>query len=249
MIPTALEPGRASVSFTGPIDRVSFFAEQRRRRRQSAVYSLLCLIVAAGLGIVVSAFLSPLVMLIAGGALELAARLGVAPVRLLAAAHAIGDWAAAQSALIGAVIDGLDRAKGWPQYRALLAQGLGLAQVFLPGMAAMAVIWLWIRGLIRRSGMEDLALALKARAPRGDHEERQLGNLVEEMALAAGLPAPRLLVVDTTVANAAAIGKSHRDATILVTRGLLDRFDRAETEGIVAHLMGSIGNGDLGVVR
>jgi Zn-dependent protease with chaperone function len=249
MTDPALATERPTASLAGPVDRVSFFAEQQRRRGQSVVYSALCLVVAAGLGIVVSAFLSPLVMLIAGGLLELAARLGLAPAQLLAAAHAIGAWAAQQSALIGAVIDGLDRANGWPQYRALLTQALGVAQVFLPGMAAMAVIWLWIRALVRRSGMADLVLALQARPPGDDLEERQLGNLVEEMALAAGLPPPRLLVVDADAANAAAIGTSHKDATILVTRGLLERCDRAETAAIVAHLMGSIGNGDLGVVR
>ena len=80
-----------------------------------------------------------------------------------------------------------------------------------------------------------------------DLEERQLGNIVAEMALAAGLPTPRLMLIDADEANAAAFGASHLDATLVVTRGLLDRLDRQETVGAVAHVVASAGNGDLGL--
>ena len=68
-----------------------------------------------------------------------------------------------------------------------------------------------------RSGVAAVALA-GARPPSGDLEERQLVNLVEEMALAAGVPPPRVMVVDSPDANAAVAGRSVRDVTIIVPR-------------------------------
>jgi Zn-dependent protease with chaperone function len=78
-----------------------------------------------------------------------------------------------------------------------------------------------------------------------DQEEQQLRNLVEEMAIAAGVKPPRVLLIDTIETNAAITGLSFDDSTILVTRGLLDTLDRDETQAVIAHLIGSVGNGDL----
>jgi Zn-dependent protease with chaperone function len=78
-----------------------------------------------------------------------------------------------------------------------------------------------------------------------DQEERQLGNLVEEIAVAAGVRPPRVLLIDTPEANAAITGLDFDDSTLLVTRGLLDTLDRDETQSVIAHLVGSVGNGDL----
>jgi Zn-dependent protease with chaperone function len=54
-------------------------------------------------------------------------------------------------------------------------------------------------------------------------------------------------LLDADVGNAVAVGSSPKDATVIVTRRLLDEFDRQETQGILGHLIGSIGNGDLRV--
>ena len=81
-----------------------------------------------------------------------------------------------------------------------------------------------------------------------DLEERQLRNVVEEMAIAAGLQPPRLRIIDSDVVNAGAVGVGVDDVTVLVTRGLLDTLDRDETQAVVGHVVGSIGNGDLKIV-
>ena len=60
-----------------------------------------------------------------------------------------------------------------------------------------------------------------------------------------GLPAPRVMLVDAPGANAAAIGTSPADARVVVSRRLLDELSREEVEAVLAHLIGSIGNGDL----
>jgi heat shock protein HtpX len=75
-------------------------------------------------------------------------------------------------------------------------------------------------------------------------EQLQLRNVVEEMALAAGLPAPRLALMDVPDMNAYATGTSPRNATLVVTRGLAEGLDRAELQGVVAHELAHIANYD-----
>jgi Zn-dependent protease with chaperone function len=120
--------------------------------------------------------------------------------------------------------------------------------LIVPGMVAMLVVWLCVRRLFLRAGAGAVALATGARPPRpGDLEERQLVNLVEEMAIAAGVPPPRVLVLDAPEPNAAVVGRSRDDATLIVPRGLLDDLGRAPTGAIVADMLAVIVNGDLRV--
>jgi len=123
---------------------------------------------------------------------------------------------------------------------------LGIAVMILPGILLSVVLWIAIVALFRRSGVGGALLALKAREPnQAELKELQLADVVQEMAIAAGLPAPRIMLVDAPGANAAAIGTSADDARIIVSRRLLDDLDRDELEGVLAHLIASVGNGDL----
>lgn len=76
-------------------------------------------------------------------------------------------------------------------------------------------------------------------------EEPLLHNVVEEMAIAAGLPKPRVAIIDSDAMNAFATGIDPRNAAIGVTRGLLKTFSRDELQGVVAHEMGHILNWDI----
>ncbi|MGH7394220.1 MAG: M48 family metallopeptidase [Candidatus Methylomirabilales bacterium] len=82
--------------------------------------------------------------------------------------------------------------------------------------------------------------ALGSSDPRG----RQLQNVVEEMAIAAGLPAPQTYVVPDPDPNAFATGRDPEHASIAVTAGLLDLLNREELQGVVAHEMAHIRNYD-----
>lgn len=73
----------------------------------------------------------------------------------------------------------------------------------------------------------------------------QLHNVVEEMALAAGIIKPQVYLVDTDAMNAFATGMSPRHAAIGITRGLLEKLDRSELQAVVAHEMGHIVNWDI----
>ena len=120
------------------------------------------------------------------------------------------------------------------------------AAIWVVGLVVPLACWLTVRSVWRAAGVGHTLLAIGARPPRaGDLEERQLVNVVQEMAIAAGIPAPEVRLLDAKVANAAAVGTDATASYVVVGRRLLDEFDREETEGLLAHLIGSIGNGDL----
>ncbi|UCH53179.1 MAG: M48 family metallopeptidase [Pseudomonadota bacterium] len=80
----------------------------------------------------------------------------------------------------------------------------------------------------------------------GDPARQQLINVVEEMAIAAGLPVPEIYVLEDEVKfNAFAAGHSPGDAAVAVTRGALEYFTRDELQGVIAHEFSHILNGDM----
>ena len=76
-------------------------------------------------------------------------------------------------------------------------------------------------------------------------QEPVLHNVVEEMAIAAGLPKPRIVVIPTSALNAFATGMEPESAIIGVTRGLLTELNREELQGVIAHEMSHILNWDI----
>ena len=79
-----------------------------------------------------------------------------------------------------------------------------------------------------------------------DLKERQLLNVVEEMAIAAGIPAPMtFLLEDESGINAFAAGLTTADAVVTVTRGALDKLTRDELQGVIGHEFSHILNGDM----
>jgi heat shock protein HtpX len=69
--------------------------------------------------------------------------------------------------------------------------------------------------------------------------------VVEEMSIASGLPMPKVYIIEDSAPNAFATGRSPQTASIAVTRGLLDKMNRDELQGVVAHEMGHVLNRDI----
>lgn len=107
-------------------------------------------------------------------------------------------------------------------------------------MAAASLLW---SGVSLAFGDRIVVSMTGGREVMAD-EEPQLHNIVEEMALASGLPKPRVVVLDTEVPNAFATGMRPSRATIGVTRGLLDSLTRDELQGVIGHEMGHVANLD-----
>lgn len=76
-------------------------------------------------------------------------------------------------------------------------------------------------------------------------ENRELWNITENLCISAGLPMPKLYIINDSAPNAFATGRNKKNAVVAVTTGLLERLDRSELEGVIAHELAHIGNRDM----
>ena len=114
--------------------------------------------------------------------------------------------------------------------------GLGLSAIaagitwFARTSGAEKVLW--------SAGASEMTLAVS-------DEERQLENVVEEMAIASGLPKPRIYLIADDDPNALVTGHDPAQARLAVTTGLLQKLSRDELQAVVAHEMGHVKNHDM----
>jgi heat shock protein HtpX len=135
-------------------------------------------------------------------------------------------------ALLGAVFSGNTNSPG-----SAIAAGVAIAGVFALGAAAYALV----------AGSR-LVLAVSGARPADPQQYRQLHNVVEEMALSAGLPKPAVYVIEDPSPNAFATGVSPGRAAITATTGLLEIMNREELEGVISHEMSHIKNYDVRLI-
>ena len=131
------------------------------------------------------------------------------------------------------------------------SSGGAAALLFVATVATLLVIGLgsMYRMASLRSGGESVALQMGATevpASTTDFQLRRLRNVVQEIAIASGVPVPKLYVMEHEAAiNAFAAGYSPSDAAVVVTRGALERLNRDELQGVIAHEFSHILNGDM----
>ena len=113
-------------------------------------------------------------------------------------------------------------------------QGTVIALVF-SGALAFASYW----------KADAVALAVSRAHPADPAQYRRLYNLVEGLTIASGLPMPRIYIVDDPAPNAFATGRNPRHAAIAVTTGLLEKMNRVELEGVLAHELSHVKNYDI----
>lgn len=92
---------------------------------------------------------------------------------------------------------------------------------------------------------DKIVLAISRAKPVTKQEYPYLYNVVEGLAIAAGLPKPRCYVIDDTAPNAFASGRNPKNSVIVVTKGLLQKLNRAELEGVIGHEMAHVKNYDI----
>jgi heat shock protein HtpX len=95
---------------------------------------------------------------------------------------------------------------------------------------------------------DSLALGSTGARPASVEQFGQLHNLVDAMAISAGIPKPRVYVVEDPAPNAFATGRDPEHAAVAVTTGLLERMSRDELEGVIAHELAHIRNLDIRVM-
>lgn len=92
---------------------------------------------------------------------------------------------------------------------------------------------------------DSVALAMSRARPADPQEYARLHNLVEGLCIAAGLPKPRVYVIDDPAPNAFATGRDPKHAAVAVTTGLLQKMNRIELEGVLAHELSHVKNYDI----
>jgi heat shock protein HtpX len=109
----------------------------------------------------------------------------------------------------------------------------------------IAVIFSVVANFLAYYNSDKMVLAM-SKAHEIDHDSnRELYHLVENLCIAAGLPTPKIYIIDDTAPNAFATGRDKDHAVIAVTSGLLQKLDKAELEGVIAHELSHIGNRDI----
>lgn len=114
-----------------------------------------------------------------------------------------------------------------------------------PAFMAVAVIFAGGSAALSYWKSDAVALAVSRARPASVEEYPRLHNLVEGLCIAGGLPKPRIYIVDDASPNAFATGRNPKHAAIAVTTGLLEKMNRVELEGIVAHELSHIKNYDI----
>jgi Zn-dependent protease with chaperone function len=124
-----------------------------------------------------------------------------------------------------------------------LFAGTSLAVLGIVGLASMVK---WSQFSAGGSAVAEMVGGRRLSPGSADLNERRLLNVVEEMAIASGLPVPAVYVLDDEEGiNAFAAGLTGGDAIVAVTRGTLNRLNRDELQGVVAHEFSHILNGDM----
>lgn len=128
---------------------------------------------------------------------------------------------------------------------AAVGYGLGLYMGDpLVGLAAVGVIALVIF-LISYFKGQGIVTSMAGARPVTREQEPYLYHTVEGLSIAAGIPVPKAYIIETDVPNAFAAGRNPDKAVVAVTRGLLNRLNRLELEGVIAHEMAHIKNYDI----
>ncbi|MDH3379049.1 MAG: hypothetical protein OEQ39_19165 [Gammaproteobacteria bacterium] len=208
-------------------ESTSFFAEQDKRRAQVWRYSALSFLLLLCAGLPLAMVVTPLVY------------------ALLAVVARVLDFLLPIPAEFW---EGLRISKS-----AIAADTRPVAQIaitvgvlIVPGIVVIAWIWWRLRQSLERAGSAWMVATLGGRERRqGDLEETQIANLAEEMAIAAGVTPPPVFIVDEPAPNAALVGPNDGDAAFIVTRGLLDGFDRDATQAVIGYLMAGARQGNL----
>jgi heat shock protein HtpX len=127
----------------------------------------------------------------------------------------------------------------------VLAIGALLAVLAGPVLLLLAAVAALVLAAVAYLYADRLVLRLSHARPVSPDEEPRYHNLVEGLCVSAGLPKPELYVIDDEAANSFAAGRNPAHAAIVVTTGLLQKLDRMELEGVVAHELSHVVDRDI----
>jgi heat shock protein HtpX len=114
-----------------------------------------------------------------------------------------------------------------------------------PLILYVAVFFAFFQSFISYWYSDKIVLAMTRARPIEKKDNPELYRIVENLCIGAGLPMPKIYIIDEDQPNAFATGRDKNHAVVAVTRGLLERLERSELEGVIAHELAHIGNKDM----
>ncbi len=127
----------------------------------------------------------------------------------------------------------------------IIGIGWGFSYIYnSPGILLFAIIFSCVMSYVSYWYSDQIVLRMANAIPVTKEQEPQLWNIVENLSITAGLPMPKLYVIYEDAPNAFATGRDPEHGVVAVTRGLLERLNKNEVEGVLAHELSHIGNRD-----
>ncbi len=114
-----------------------------------------------------------------------------------------------------------------------------------PAIIYFAVIFAVVQSFVAYWFSDSIVLSMANATPIEQKDNPQLYRLVENLCITAGLPLPKIYIINERQPNAFATGRDKNHAVIAVTTGLLERLEKTELEGVIAHELSHIGNRDM----
>jgi len=109
----------------------------------------------------------------------------------------------------------------------------------------LAVIVAILQSFLSYWHSDKIVLAMTHAKPIEKRDNPELYRIIENLSIAAGLPLPKIYIIEERQPNAFATGRDQNHSVVAVTRGLLEKLDRVELEGVIAHELSHIGNKDM----
>lgn len=128
----------------------------------------------------------------------------------------------------------------------IIALGFLFSQIYnSPALLVAAVLFSSVSALVSYYFSDSITLSL-SRAKEVDRQSNpELYRLVENLTIAAGLPLPRIYIIEDSAPNAFATGRDPKHAVVCVTTGILQKLNKTELEGVIAHELSHVGNYDI----
>jgi len=138
----------------------------------------------------------------------------------------------------------------WVYITVFLVFVIGVGYVFAGAMGNSTILYIAVAFSVFMSlgsywWSDKLVLAMSSAKPLDHDSGREIYHLVENLCITAGLPMPKIYIINDSSPNAFATGRDAEHGVICLTTGIVDKLEKTELEGVIAHELSHIGNKDI----
>ena len=126
----------------------------------------------------------------------------------------------------------------------IIARGFGYGEVGGLGIVGFALILAGVMNFVSYYWSDKIVLGVSKAKPIEKKDNPEVYRTVENLCIAAGLPLPKIYLIDDSAPNAFATGRDPKHAAIAFTTGILQKINKQELEGVTAHELSHVGNRD-----